>query len=254
MKRKRDCPRRPAKCDYDADLRLRVHSVFCAFVQIHRQRKGSREWAGLLWGEVLWVRIGEIHVARQAIRRSACKSASELESFTYGRNNPLRNIDVGGFKVLEAVLAQAQAQIKATAASGGKTFNMVFLGINSGAGSNGLAKPTLTGDSIGQFSNKFGLGKVDTSASGNAILIPNGNGPLSALGVPRTRIRSIPQTQSPRWFRRLVYSWMRSATATASMRLARLPQEVPTYTIRLLSLQIQVHLGHFPTSHARVIL
>jgi hypothetical protein len=102
--------------------------------------------------------------------------------YMYARNNPLRNIDTDGFKVLDEVVALARAQIAATVAAGGDTFTMVFLGINSGVDSStGLARSTLTGDSIGQWSNEFGLGDLNTGASGNTILLPNGNGPADAF-------------------------------------------------------------------------
>jgi RHS repeat-associated protein len=102
--------------------------------------------------------------------------------YEYARNNPLRNIDIDGFKVLEAVVAQARAQIAATAAAGEDTFTMVFLGVNSGVdASTGLARSTLTGDSIGQWSNEFGLGNLDTSASGNTVLLPNDSNAVSAF-------------------------------------------------------------------------
>lgn len=78
--------------------------------------------------------------------------------YEYGRNNPLRNIDANGFKVLQAVVAEAVSKINSL--SGG-TLYLDFAGIQ------GLH----THQSLGSWAN-FDLWHSDHSAA-NSVIIPN---------------------------------------------------------------------------------
>lgn len=97
--------------------------------------------------------------------------------YGYVRNNPLRLVDEDGFKVNEAAVVRAREQIKATVAAGGSTMTFVFLGINSGES---RYASTATARSISEFSGMYGLGSLDTSATGNTAILPNENFILNA--------------------------------------------------------------------------
>ena len=85
--------------------------------------------------------------------------------YEYGRNNPLRNVDPNGFKVLEAVVAKAVAKMNAMGGHG--TFYLDFAGIQ------GLHKhQSITASSFDNWHS-------DHSA-GNAEVVPN-KGILSGL-------------------------------------------------------------------------
>jgi hypothetical protein len=49
--------------------------------------------------------------------------------YEYARNNPLRNIDRDGFKLIPAVFARAEAKMNAISQAGGGTFGLFFQGI-----------------------------------------------------------------------------------------------------------------------------
>lgn len=78
--------------------------------------------------------------------------------YAYGRNNPLRNVDSNGFKVLQAVVAEAAAKMNAMH---GGTFYMDFAGIQ------GLH----THQSLGPWAD-FGRWHPDHFTS-NSEIIPN---------------------------------------------------------------------------------
>ena len=83
---------------------------------------------------------------------------TELEPLRYGRNNPRRNIDDSGFKVLPAVLAEAVSKMNALP---GGTLYLDFAGIQ------GLHSH----QSLGTWAN-FDLWHSDHTAA-NSVIIPN---------------------------------------------------------------------------------
>jgi len=85
--------------------------------------------------------------------------------YEYGRNNPLRNVDPNGFKVLSAVLAQAVSKINAL--SGG-TLYLDFAGIQG----------PHSHQSLGSWANFDSWHSDHTSA--NSVIIPN-NGIVSGF-------------------------------------------------------------------------
>src|SRR6185437_5488391 len=85
--------------------------------------------------------------------------------YEYGRNNPLRNVDPDGFKVLQAVVAEAVAKINALP---GGTFYLDFAGIQGLHGH----------QSLGPWAN-FDLWHSDHTAA-NSVIIPN-NGIVSGF-------------------------------------------------------------------------
>lgn len=105
--------------------------------------------------------------------------------YEYGRNNPLTNVDPDGFKVLQAVLDEAESKINAL--SGG-TFYLDFAGIqglhthpslNASVNFNGWESDHLSSNSViipnngiisGFFRALFGLANKDQVDTGNAIV------------------------------------------------------------------------------------
>jgi RHS repeat-associated protein len=106
----------------------------------------------------------------------AAQSESDPQTwnlYSYALNSPIAKVDANGLRADLSVVAQAQGQISNLQAGDSCNYTFVFLGINSGEPG---YMATGTASSISNWSGEFGLPTLDTSSTGNTIVLPNDNG------------------------------------------------------------------------------